>query len=552
MDATLEAAGASGTKPSPAMRIALAGRWVETFVGGGEGVARYQVALSELKVAGDEVPRVDLQTPFYVEVDGTGAVQGFYFARSTTARARGILKSTVAVRQVLLRNSHEWRTRELDPTGEYEALYTRPLGSREVHKRRSHYTRLATARGLRPTADVGSAEIEDDTRIALTADEELAQLDANAHTKVRTGDGLPTAIGSLHASFVLRDEAVDVSKLGAFEASQGALERVEMVTTPELAPMAEAWRESDAQVVGTATLADLVDALAKVPSEDRRARAEAMAKLRADFRLRPEDTQKAAAVVGTTSVDAGKAITAALGGAGTPPAQRALVTVVDDARVSLPVRLNASTALLLLEQPTTATARELQRQMGDPNEHIRGASSLALGSVLRQLDDAAAREEALRTLVANFEGTTNPSDRVHALRALGNSGDAQVLPIAWRAYADEVVAIRMAAVDAVRFVSGADAEALLAKAMLEDPEPRVRIEAIEIVTAHRFVPKYVTTYDAILRAQQFPLVRRAAVQSLSKASGSPQAIALLQRALEDPSEDVRAVARFALNSRSPG
>lgn len=538
------------------MQLSLEGQWVETFVGGVAGVARYHIALGDLKVAEGRFPsaalRSELESPFYVERDDSGAVQGFYFERSTTGLARGLLRSAVAARQLIVREGPAWKTTELDPTGECEAQYTRAPGSREIHKRRVRYTRLATARGLRPTADVGSAEIEDDTRITLTADAELARLDATTRAKVRTGEGLPTAAGAMRASFVLRSKGVDTSKLQAFERRQGALERVEMLTKPDLSPTAEAWRESDAHVVGTATLADLVSALGKIPADDRRSRAETMAKLSADFRLRPEDTQKAASSVETSPVEAGKVITAALGGAGTPQAQRALVSIVDNTRVPLPVRLNASTALLLLEQPTSATARELQRQMHDPNEHIRGASSLALGSILPALDGAGERDSGLQALIANFERATTPHERVIALRALGNSGDARVVPLAWRAYSDEQVAVRIAAVHAVRLVSGAQAEALLWKAMLDDPEPRVRIQAIETVTAHRFVPAYLTAYDTILQVDAFPLVRRAAVQSLSKASGSPQAISLLQRAQGDPSEDVRVVAQFALNNPSPG
>lgn len=248
----------------------------------------------------------------------------------------------------------------------------------------------------------------------------------------------------------------------------------------------------------------------------------------------------------------GKAITAALGGTGSPQAQRALVAVVDNPRVPLPVRLNASTAILLVEQPTPAVASELQRQMNDPNEHIRGASSLALGSVLAHLaaEHRAERDSGFAALIASLQGATTLQARVIALRSLGNSGDARVLPHARQAYLDENIEVRVAAVHAVRFVPGTQAEELISKAMLNDPEARVRIQAIETVTAHRYVPTYFTAYDAVLAADQFPLVRRAAVQSLSKASDAPAAIALLKRAETDPSEDVRVVAKLALHDPS--
>lgn len=539
-----------------AFEISIEGSWVETFVGGHAGIARYHVALTNSKVLADRRPagalRGSLETPFFVERNDAGAVEGFYFERTTTLEARSILKSAVAMGQVLVQPGHEWKTEERDPTGEYEAKYTRQANPREIRKKRFRYLRLSTARGLRATADVGSAEIDDDTRITLTVDEELERLETKAQTKVRTAEGLPTAAGRLVGSLVLRDRSVDTSKLDEFDRRRAELDRVDMLTKPDVSPTAEAWRESDRLAVGTQTLAHLVAALAKVRPDDRGGRAEAMAKLRADFRLRPEDTAKAAAVVETAAVADGKAITAALGGAGTPEAQRALVAIVDNPRVPLPVRLNASAAVLLLEQPTPAIVGELQRQMNDPNPHIRGASSLALGSVLEKLDDGhrAERDAGMRTLVATLANAPTASERVIALRALGNSADPRVAELAQQAYGDEDLEVRVAAVHAVRLVPGAQADALISTAMLNDRDARVRIQAIDTVTAHRFVPTYLREYDAILSGDKFPLVRRAVVQSLSKASALPQAIALLERAENDPSEDVRVVAKLALQNTS--
>jgi HEAT repeat protein len=559
IEAALEAGAtnAAGSPAAAAMELSIEGQWVETFVAGMAGIARYHVALSDSTVFMSRRPagalRSELEAPFYIELDNAGAVKGLYFERTTSVLARGILKSAVALRQVIVRPGEQWKTTEQDSTGEYEANYTRAPDPLEITKRRVRYTRLSTARGLRPVADVGTAEIEDHTRITLNTEDELEQLEAKSQTKVRTGEGLPTAVGKLVASFVLSGRAVDTTRLEDFERRRGELDRVEMLTKPDVSPSAEAWRESDAQIVGTATLADLVGGLKKIPVDDRRARAEAMARLRSDFRLRPKDAERAALLVETTAVADGKTITAALGGVGSPEAERSLIAIVDNGRVPLPVRLNASTAILLLKQPTPAVVSSLRRQMDDSNEHIRGASSLALGSVLQRLTDehAGERERGLGALIASFRNATNAVERVIALRSLGNSGDARVVALAQEAYSDEHPELRVAAVHAVRFVPGDQAEALITKAMLNDPEAHVRIQAIETATAHRFVPTYFQVYDAILAADRFPLVRRAVVQSLSKSSAAPQAIALLHRAETDPSEDVRVIATMALQNPSP-
>jgi len=559
VQAALAGAAPSGGAPAAeAMNLSVQGRWAETFVGGQAGVARYHVTITHAKVLSNGRPadalRAEIEAPFFLERDHDGAVTGFYFERTTPELARSIVKTATAMRQVVLRPGQAWATTEQDPTGEYEAQYTRGPGPLTLGKKRTRYTRLSTARGLRPTADVGSAEVSDDTTIVLTAEDELDRLDTRVQTNVRPGDGLPTAAGKLQGAFVLHDRGTDASKVGEFERRRDALDRVEMITKPDVSVTAEAWRESDRQVVGKRTLTDMVASLSKVPVEDKRARAEAMATLRADFRLRPEDTSRAAALVTSAPVEDGKAITAALGGVGSPEAQRALVAIVDNAGVPLPVRLNASTAILLLEQPDPALVTELRRQMTDPNEHIRGASALALGSVIQRIatEHPAEGDAAVVALVASLQTAPTARERVIALRALGNSGDARVTPLASQAYSDQAADVRIAAVHAVRFVPGAEADALITRAMLTDPDARVRVQAIDTVAAHRFVPTYFQAFDAILSGDNFPLVRRAVARSLGTSSGLHQAAALLHRAATDPSADVRAVAMAALQSATAG
>lgn len=246
IDASLEAATTSASNPSAAaaMQLSIKGQWVETFVGGLAGIARYHVALSDSTVLASHQPasalKVELETPFYIERDKEGAVQGFYFERITNVVARGILKSAASMRQTILRPGQQWKTTELDSTGEYEAQYTRGLDPLQIGKRRMRYTRLSTARGLRATADVGTAEVKDETRIKLTSEQELERLATKTLTKVRIGEGLPTAVGKLVGSFVFRERRLDVSKLGDFDRRRADLEGVEILAKPDVSPTAEA------------------------------------------------------------------------------------------------------------------------------------------------------------------------------------------------------------------------------------------------------------------------------------------------------------------------
>jgi HEAT repeat protein len=162
-----------------------------------------------------------------------------------------------------------------------------------------------------------------------------------------------------------------------------------------------------------------------------------------------------------------------------------------------------------------------------------------------KVDDAG---NGLRTLIDAFNAAQTPEDRVLSLRALGNSGDARIVPLALGALSDANADVRGAAVNAVRFVAGAEADQLLASAMLSDTDPEVRRKAIDTVTGFRFVPSFFAAYGAILSQETFPLVRRAVAQSLDKVRSTPEAIGLLQRASSDASEDVRAVALASLSA----
>jgi len=251
METRLEsgAAVAKGTA-APAMELGLEGLWVETLVGGSEGAARYRVHVEGAKVlasseqdgAGDL--RAELALPFFVERDHEGATKAFFFARVTGAAARGILKTAAAMMQVVARSGQAWTTKEQDPTGEYEARYTRSADGLGVEKVRVRYTRLVTTRGLRPTEDVGTAEIKGTTRMQLTAQGELETLAATTQTAVQIGASMPRALGTLALSLTFRDRRVVTSLVGDFDRTRGDLERVEMIAKVDVSATAEARREA--------------------------------------------------------------------------------------------------------------------------------------------------------------------------------------------------------------------------------------------------------------------------------------------------------------------
>jgi HEAT repeats len=561
---TLAAATPRGARPGEqaSMIKTLHASWLVTCVVSERGRARYRGLLHDVKAAvnGQAYPEgeylKDFARPFFFDTDAEGKVTALAFEPQAGSDARGTIKSLVARSQVVVHRAAaappSWVTLEDDPTGEYEADYSRLTDAFHLRKERTRYLRVATEQGLRGVAELGAVAVKDDTRITLTAEGDLDEIASTTETDLRFGDGMPVVRSrtTLAAHLLVAD--TDASALAAMNAEWRRARVVDMASPPEKDD-AGGKDGADARPAKRTPLADLERDLAKVPKGATGLRGAQLARLQADFRVHPEDAQKIVSYVQTASVADGQSITAALGGAGTPEALRALVGIATTPATAMDVRVNAIGALAISGASSSDTVQALKQMTADGNPDIHAASTLALGAAAAAVraTDPSAYQDAVGLLLGALAAATTPDEMILALRGLGNSGDPRVLAAAEQAMSGQPASVRVAAVAAVRFVAGTPTDDFLRSVMQNDPDEPVRIQALATVEMYRAVGDFLPTLGGVLRAEPDALVRHAALHALNVIKAMPEAIALLAfSARSDPSQEIRAYAQAILDAPS--
>jgi hypothetical protein len=169
----------------------------------------------------------------------------------------------------------------------------------------------------------------------------------------------------------------------------------------------------------------------------------------------------------------------ALARAGTPEAEQALTGTLDALREAPARRELALASLGTLARPSEATERAV-RALGAAEPAMARTASLALATFADRLRPRAPEraraleDEALQRLAE----ARSPDERSFALTALGNAASERAVEPARDGLRSEHVTVRQSAVQALREVPSADAEALLLAAALEDASSVVRVEAL--------------------------------------------------------------------------
>jgi hypothetical protein len=562
--ANKDSAADGGAGENTALIKGLHATWSIVLVASTGSTLRYRAALSEVKAeangqpypAGDQLS--DFSRPFFFETDSEGTVLSVAFDKACGTDARRTIKALVAASQVAVRleGPDSWTTHEQDPTGEYEARYSRQGDPRHLSKERTQYLRIATESGLRPAADQGELSVRDTTTVGLLVNGTVDRIASQTETDMQFGKGMPRVHLTSVLATTLRKTDVDASNLTAMNRDWLQKERVDMASPPmqdDPKAKAEARRLADEKTVQHATLADLERELASIPRTSPRERAVLMSKLQADFRLHPDDTQKAVSYVRTAAVPDGQAIAGALGGAGTPEAMKALVDIAKTTDTPMPVRANAIGALAISTTPSPASVQALKGMTRDADPDISAASALALGAAAATArgTDPAGYQDAIDVLLADLNAARTPQAIVLYLRALGNSGDPRVLVAAQRYMGNEDLSVRAAAVAAVRFVQGAATDQFLAAAMNGDEADSVRVQAVATVEGYRAIADFVATFGQLLHTDASPLVRRAILHALNVIITNPTAMALITAAARtDAAENVRQYAQAILDAAS--
>ena len=332
--------------------------------------------------------------------------------------------------------------------------------------------------------------------------------------------------------------------IGAFMREWSTLATVAIAAGDDLAALGDQREPLPAEITVTSLTADLSD----VGPEDGQRELELIETLAQLFKERPHALDSAVATISDgVPVGVAKAMSASMGSAGTPAAQRALGQLASDDELVTDLRENAIQGLALQTKPTAQTVATLQTLLQDPDTDVSASASLALGAAARVADADAG--DPFLALVDQLRGAQTIGEQVLYLEAIGNSGDPRAFPLLQDAAAHPDAAIRAAAVSALRFVPTGAADALITAALLGDEATGVRLQAAAALT-FRPMPPAMPAIGAALSGDPAPTVRAEVVGLLGRRfNEAPGAGELLAQAAEsDPDPDVRTAAAVALKS----
>ncbi len=429
-------------------------------------------------------------TPVLMHFDSRGIVVGYGFADGLDGEQRNFLRGTLSLFSIEEPRTDVaiWRRTERDNTGEYEAEYTvdaaaaAEAGQAVVQRRRLAY-HLVTGQAQAPEHQLrGATRVRFAARIGwvagVVADEGMTMNLPLADLQV---------VSSRRAEVVLLESGrtpVDAEVAALWQRAGASVISSEPCGDRAAEQEVEHWRQQLQGVTVEQLLAELQGLLAQQPVDDAAVNA-VFLKLQWLAKLDPAAVTavRDGVLAGTLPAATVGTALSALGAAGTPAAQDALVAVREQRSLAAEVRMAATVAAIQLDAPSADLMQSLWQDVrgGDANgsDEVRDSSLLVLGALSgRSAEPLADGRSPLQAVLAMEQDAVANNDLPTWLLAVGNTGAPEVLAIAGR-YVEHVdPAVRGAACVALRRVSGLPAVELLAARALLDREPTVRGEAI--------------------------------------------------------------------------
>jgi HEAT repeat protein len=535
---------------SPALNFHLRSQWKTTVseVRGSHVVVAIELANVTLEAPGGAsavVERVKgaFTQPLFVEFDEHGRALHAYVTPGLEPIALGILRDVVTSLQFTTPQEPalRWRALEFDPAGEYSAEYL-ARSDGQFSRQKTGYARLAGAHGLSAAGSAPRPVIRS-YRAEFALDDWGRVTRSTSAAEVATplmGDA-PEFLGTtrIELGFVSR-----VHRTGELPRRPGTL--MERSLTLEPADFKLSGQNADRSTVGGSSFEQILSELDGLKPDDYQAASGVQHRLGALFRLDPAAIPKALAALNPRNA---QAILGALGDAATPEAQKALASVAADSRRSVGERQSAVDAMFSLDQPLPEARKALTTLLNDADPELKKNASYMLGIMSRRISESEPGEA--KALVGRFTtdlaSAPNSQERMRALGALGNSGSPDALQEISKSLTSNDPAVRGASASALRFVPGAEADALVAKTITSDPDAGVRRAAL-MAASYRAYEPIASALESAAKVERDPGVRVATVATLATlAKEDGQSLILLEwMAQHDADASVREQASKAV------
>jgi hypothetical protein len=486
-----------------------------------------------------------ISLPYLYRVNRQGRILSLRFRSDTDPMIRGILKSLVTSLQLVApaSPSSNWFTEEQDPSGLLSAHYQQ-TSTTSLRKTRLGYLKLISEQGLVPVAKIGTLTGKGTIEQELDAQAWPTNLHESKQSNLDTGDGLPKTTSD--TTIVMK--AVPTTG----NSSDWAMNEQPSDLVIALASLESTRATSDQELANGSTLSNLSKDLELSPHERGTRRAQAMAKLRALFRTDPKAMEQARQHIekGTSSALA-KTLIASLGDSEAPGAQKHLATLFENKELSRDLRGDALIHMGTSSDPSKDTIETLKKASISGEKELRGTAQLALGNSTHRLfkhGSDGRGEDALQDLIDMYHNAQTFEEKVVAMRALGNTGSAIILPLISEAMLSSNSDLRAASALALRFIEDPKADTMIDTFLLSDGDPEVRRLSVFALSFHS-LDLHFPALAVVLKNESISTNRRTVVELLASSKQYPQSLVLLKAVSDsDPDPQLRALAQKLLGN----
>jgi Lipoprotein amino terminal region len=557
-----------GDHVPPPMHFLVKGEWRVGVCDVNDTSVNVRITLSVTDVSADtngtpfppEVHRElreALSIPFFITLDKSGMVQKIHFEPGVDVIAQGLLRSVVAMTQVILPSAKRasWEANEEDTLGRYVADYR--LGpSLRADKRKLRYTDIVLSEdGLEPLVPSFKVELTSQSTLTLAREDLwLESLQGQESVTIAPGAGETNPGGHTLVELRLLGRGSEPSLVDAFARHRNSLVSQPLASIPEMTP--QDFHDQYRRRLAGRTLSDFAPILHKLP-EEQKARREALQKaldgLYALFTVEPTAATEVPGLLRTASEpDAVSTMLGALASAATKEALSALSQIMDDPKLTEEVRAGAANEVGGTEAPTEQSIASLWRLIRGTNVNLHQIAILALGSAAMHLHekDAPAADALVAEICQAALAARGEEEQDLWLGALGNTRSPQALPALRPFLVVAAATLRASATQSLRFMPAPDADRLLSDRLLSDLDAQVRRAAV-LASSFRPLAPLLPTMKKALEREREASVRTEIVHLLSEeVSPSPGAQNLLmQTSQQDPDASVRDAAAKALAGR---
>jgi hypothetical protein len=377
-------------------------------------------------------------------------------------------------------------------------------------------------------------------------------------TEATTAFAQGQAVGRTESTLrlrLVRKEIASAADLQSLSAEQTALAGMALPVPLSARLSAEAEENAVQQAeLGEATVESLLRELARTEAGAKEALGETALylKFKALVYLHPEvSAQLGKRLAGAAAQGVPmRVLPQALANSGRSEAQSALAAVVRGRPADWPALAELLPALGMAKDPTPVVDTVLFDLASGSSEEIRSTAQLALGALARGLvRSAPTRADAIvRWALAQLKDARSAAQRRQFLLVLGNAGSTSALQAIrpWLSAAEPEV--RGGAVLALRWLEGPQIDGMLCKALTDDEDAIVRLEAAQALQVRPVTSATLAVYTTALPKEGAAAVRVALLESLALAAPTfPEAVELIKQAsAKDPVAQVREAAKALL------